>query len=93
MDWGEKEIYIGSSFGNALNEMIDHHLQNHLDVGLFISVKLRENRCLIDDGYYVDWHRRVLVFTNINYAHTYRLIIAINQLYIQDMIKEMYGKE
>ncbi len=93
MDWGEKEVYIGSSFGNALNEMIDHHLQNHLDVGLFISVKLRENRCLIDDGYYVDWHRRVLVFTNINYAHTYRLIIAINQLYIQDMIKEMYGKE
>lgn len=93
MDWGEREVYIGSSFSNALNEMIDHHLENHLDVGLFISVKLRENRCLIDDGYYVDWQRRTLVFTNVNYAHTYRLIIAVNQLYIQDMLKEMYGKQ
>lgn len=92
MDWGETEVFIGQSFGNALNEMIDYHLKNHLDVGLFISVKLRENKCLIDDGYYVDWKRRVLVFDNINYAHTYRLIIAVNKLYIQDMLKEMYGK-
>lgn len=92
MDWGETEIYIGSSFGQALNEMIDYHLKNHLDVELFLSVKLRENRCLIDDGYYVDWERRTLVFTNLNYAHTYRLIIAVNQLYVQNMLTEMYGK-
>lgn len=92
MDWGETEIYIGHSFGNTINEMIDYHLKHHLDVGLFLSVKLRENKCLIDDGYYVDWKRRVLVFDNINYAHTYRLIIAVNKLYIQDMLKEMYGK-
>lgn len=92
MDDKEKEVFIGQSFGNAINEMIDYHLKNHLDVGLFLSVKLRENKCLIDDGYYVDWQRRTLVFTNINYAHTYRLIIAINQLYINDMLKTMYGK-
>ena len=92
MDWGETEIYIGHSFGNTINEMIDYHLKHHLDVGLFLSVKLRENKCLIDDGYHVDWKRRVLVFDNINYAHTYRLIIAVNKLYIQDMLKEMYGK-
>ncbi len=92
MDWNETEVYIGSSFGVALNEMIDYHLKHHLDVGLFLSVKLRENKCLIDDGYYVDWERRTLVFTNINYAHTYRLIIAVNQLYIQNMLLEMYGK-
>ena len=92
MDWGETEVYIGSSFGQALNEMIDYHLKNHLDVELFLSVKLRENRCLIDDGYYVDWERRTLVFTNLNYSHTYRLIIAVNQLYVQNMLTEMYGK-
>lgn len=92
MDWGEQELYIGSSFGNAINQMIDYHLEHHIDVGLFISVKLRENRCLIDDGYYVNWETRTLVFDNINYTHTYRLIIAVNQLYIQNMLKELYGK-
>lgn len=93
MDWGETEIYIGGSFGNALNEMIDYHLEHHLNPELFINVNLRENHDLINDGYYVDWKRRVLIFTTINYANTYRLIITINQLYINDMLKAMYGKE
>jgi hypothetical protein len=92
MDWDEKEVYIGSSFSNSINELIDYHLENHLDVELFLSVKLRENKCLINDGYYVDWKRRTLVFTNIRYTSTYRLIIAMNRLYVQNMLAEMYGK-
>lgn len=92
MDWGETEVFIGGGFPNALNEMIDYHLQNHLNPNLFINVKLRENRCLINEGYYVDWHRRMLVFDTINYANTYRLIITINQLYINDMLRDMFHK-
>ena len=92
MDWGETEVDIGGCFGPALNEMIDYHLKNNLNPELFLSIKLRDHRCLINDGYYVDWKRRTLVFTNVNYTHTYRLIIAINQLYINDMLAVMYGK-
>jgi hypothetical protein len=92
LDWGETEIYIGAAFSNEVNELIDHHLQNGIDVGIFLSVKLRENKCLIDDGYYVDWKRRTLVLTNINYAHTYRLIIAMNKLYVNQLLTDMYGK-
>lgn len=92
MDWGENEVYIGGSFGTALNAIIDHHLEHNIPVDIVMSIKLRENHDLINDGYYVDWKRRVLVFTNINYAHTYRLIIAINQLYINDLMLDMYGK-
>ena len=93
MDWGEREININSCFGATLNELIDYHLENNLNPELFLSVKLRDNRCLIDDGYYVDWKRRTLVFTNVNYTHTYRLIVAVNQLYINDMLTAMYGKQ
>lgn len=93
MDWGETEVFVGGSFGNTLNELIDYHLKHNLDPELFINIKLRENHCLIDDGYYVDWERRMLVFTNINYAKTYRLIIVINQLYINDMLAELYNKK
>lgn len=92
MDWDEKEVYIGGSFSNSVNELIDYHLKNHLDVELFLTVKLRENKCLINDGYYVDWKRRMLVFTNIRYTSTYRLIIAMNKLYVQNMLAEMYSK-
>lgn len=93
MDWGETEVYIGSGFGQSLNEMIDYHLKNKMNPELFINVHLRENRSLLQDGYYVDWKRRVLVFQNVNYAKTYRLIITINQLYINDMLTAMYGKD
>lgn len=93
MDWGEQEININSCFGATLNELIDYHLENNLNPELFLSIKLRDNRCLIDDGYYVDWKRRTLVFTNVNYTHTYRLIVAVNQLYINDMLTAMYGKQ
>ena len=91
MDYGEREVNISSTFSNELNLMIDYHLKHHIPVEMFISVKLRENKCLIDDGYYVDWKRRTLVIDNMNYAHTYRLIIAVNKLYINNMLEKMYG--
>ena len=92
LDWGETEISISGIFGNAINQMIDYHLKNNINIDLFISIKLRDNRCIIEDGYYVDWERRMLVFTNVNYTHTYRLLIAVNNLYINDMLVDMYGK-
>jgi hypothetical protein len=92
LDWGETEINIGGMFGNELQELIDYHLKHKIPVDLFISVKLRENRCLIEDGYYVDWKRRTLVFTNVCYTHTYRMIVAVNKLYIQKFLTEAYGK-
>ena len=93
MDWGEKEVNIGSCFGKTINNMIDYHLENHLNPELFINVHLRENHSLILDGYYVDWKRRVLVIQNVNYANTYRLLITINQLYINQLLIDMYGKD
>lgn len=92
LDWGETEIYIGGLFGHSLTSLIEYHLKHNINIDLFLSVKLRENRCIIEDGYYVDWERKTLVFTSVNYSMTYRLIIAINQLYINDMLNELYGK-
>jgi hypothetical protein len=63
-----------------------------LDPELFLSVKLRMNRSIIDDGYYVDWSRLTLVFTEAKYTATYRLLFAVNQLYVQQMLTELYGK-
>lgn len=92
LDWGETEIDIRKVFGDGLSRMIDYHLENNIPVENFVCVKLRENRCLIDDGYYVDWKTRKLIFTSVSYTHTYRLLIAVNHLYVNKMIESMYGK-
>jgi hypothetical protein len=92
LDWDEREISLDPILDQSLNRILNFHLENHLNPELFISIKLRENREIIDDGYYVDWKNRKLVFTTVNYTHTYRLIVALNRLYIQDMLTSLYGK-
>lgn len=92
LDWDEREISLDPILDESLNRILNFHLENHLNPELFISIKLRENREIIDDGYYVDWKNRKLVFTTVNYTHTYRLIVALNRLYIQDMLTSLYGK-
>jgi hypothetical protein len=93
LDWDEHEVSISSVLGITLNRMIDYHLKHGIDVNLFIAVKLRENHDLIEDGYYVDWERRMLVLTNVKYTSTYRLIIVYNKLYMNDMLSMMYDKQ
>jgi hypothetical protein len=73
--------------------MLDYHIEHHINPDLFINVKLRENNVIIDDGYYVDWNERKIKFDTIKYQCTYRLIISINQLYINDMLKMLYYKD
>jgi len=92
LDWNEREIDFGPVLGLALERMLDYHIQNNIDPRLFISVMLRENHTLIDDGYYVDWKTRKLIFTTVNYTSTYRMLISVNQLYINDMLKVLYDK-
>lgn len=92
LDWDEREIDIRSCLGQTLEEVIDYHLMNGMNPELFINVHLRENRTIIDEGYYMDWKTRKLIFKNVNYAHTYRLIITVNKLYIQKLLADLHGK-
>lgn len=92
LDWGETEVDISSALPREVLGMIEYHVKNHIDPENFISIKLRENKLLINEGYYVDWNECKLIFTNCRYASTYRLIITINNLYITDFMNEMYNK-
>lgn len=92
LDWGETEVDISPCLDQSLMKIIDYHLENNMSIDLFMSVKLRENRSIINDGYYMDWEHKKLIFTNAHYTHTYRLIIAVNKLYVNDWLLDMYGK-
>lgn len=93
LDFNEKEIEFGDVLGITLDRLITYHLKNNIDPRLFISVMLRENHSLISDGYIIDWEHRKMILTNANYTSTYRLIISINQLYINDMLNMVYDKQ
>ena len=93
LDYGETEIDFRTVLGYGLEKMLDYHIQHHISPDLFINVKLRENNVIIDDGYYIDWNERKVKFQTVKYQDTYRLIISINQLYINDMLKMLYAKE
>jgi hypothetical protein len=92
LDWGETEVDISSIISSSMSEMIDFHLKHGMDPGSFISIRMRLDRCVLEDGYYVDWKRRVLVLDNIDHTRTYRMIIAVNQLYINATLKQLYYK-
>ena len=92
LDWGETEIDIKPCLDDALIKIIDYHIEHNIDVDLFMSVKLRENRTIINDGYCMDWKNKKLIFTNAHYTHTYRLIVAVNMLYVNNWLLDMYGK-
>ena len=92
LDWGETEIDISPCLDEAMIKIIDYHLENNMSIDLFMSVKLRENRTIINDGYYMNWKNKKLVFTNAHYTHTYRMIIAVNTLYVNNWLLDMYGK-
>ena len=92
LDWGETEIDISPCLDSSMKHIIDYHVEHNIDVNLFISVKLRENRMIINDGYEMDWKNKKLMFTNAHYTHTYRLIIAVNKLYVNNWLLDMHGK-
>lgn len=92
LDWGETEIDISPCFGNSVLHIIDYHLEHNIPIDLFIDVKLRENRDIISDGFEINWKTKKLVFTNAHYTHTYRLIIVMNKLYVNNWLLDMNGK-
>lgn len=92
-DWGEKEIDISSVFSQSIRKLIEFHLENHINPELFVNVALRENHTLLQDGFYVDWKRLTLVIQNVDFENTYRLIITLNQLYVNNQLKALYEKD
>lgn len=93
LDYGDKEVDLSPIFNQQLNSLIDYHLKNHLNIDLFIAIKMRENNTLINGGYYMDWEKRKLILTTVNYTKTYRFIMAVNRLYMKDLLDNMYNKK
>ena len=93
---GEKEnsISIESLLNDSLKTVIDYHLQNGIPMESFINIQFRENGQILDnESYWIDWSSRILYLSNPDQHRTYRLIISVSNVYINELIKKIYNFE
>lgn len=89
--------YDSVDFEGTLNTSIREAVQFHLKTGRplvdLIDVKVRRQGNLLQNmkDYMIDWEHFKINFNNKSYGFfTYKVIVSINVLYINELIKEIY---
>lgn len=80
----------------SIRSVLDYHIKNGIPVLNFIDVKVRRQGYLIELGkdYDIDYKNLKIFFHNKDYGYyTYTIVIAIDVLYINNMVKELYNLE
>lgn len=91
---GESTISIDPILNQSLRAVIDYHLQLGIPMERFINIQFRENgEILNDELFYIDWHERILHILHPNHRRTYRLIVAVSNDYINNLVKQIYELE
>lgn len=86
---------IGSLFNNSLQRVIEYHRKHGLDCSIFIHFTvMKDNTKLFPKrDYDVDLDNLVLITKNSNIDSTYRLIIHVNTLYINELLLDIMNLE
>ena len=81
---------------NSIREAIDYHIKNSIPLINLIDIKVRKQGRLLEEGYdyVIDYVNKVVHFNNKDYGfYTYTIVIAIDQLYINELIKDVFHLE
>lgn len=84
---------FGQLLNTSLNDMYTYHKEKGIPFSTFINIKImKDNKMLkIVDEYDIDWETKTVITKNVNMASTYRLIIYVNTLYINNLVSSIYG--
>lgn len=80
-------------FNNSLIKMIEYHTKHGLSFDLFMrTIVMKDNQELqpVED-YDINFDNMTLITKNINPDSTYRLIIHVNTMYINQLINDVYN--
>lgn len=81
---------------SRIQEIIKYHIKNGIPMVNFLDIKVRRMGDLIAEGadYIVDYVSNQITFNNIDWGFdTYTIIVIINTLYVNELIKELYNLE
>ena len=91
---GESSISLDPILNESLRAVIEYHLTQGIPMERFIRIQFRENGMILgSEGFYIDWHKRILYLMHPDYRRTYRLIVTVAPEYINNLIKDLYNLE
>lgn len=80
----------------SVMEVLKYHVKNSIPLMNFLDIKVRRMGRLLKEGvhYTVDYENSIIYCNNTSYGFdTYTVIISIDPLYINNMIKELFNLE
>lgn len=98
LDKPNEEVDFSSMLENSIKEVINYHIRNGIPLLNFFDVKIRRQGKLLTEGknahYEIDYKNQIVHFHNKSYGfYTYTIIIAIDALYINEIIKDIFKLE
>ena len=88
------EISFDEIINISIKEAIKYHLKNSMPLIDLIDIKVRKQGTLLFEGrdYTIDFDNFVVKFNNKDYNYyTYSMYISINVLYLNTLIKQIFG--
>jgi hypothetical protein len=93
--YDDNVIPLQSVLDEKLTKLIDIFVSNRMDPGLFISVEFRRRSSVIElrQKWRMDWKNKQIVFEEVDLHETYRMLILVDQNYIHNLEKRIWGVE
>ena len=86
----DEELELSSIFDNGMINILNKHIENDMDIDRFMRVVvMKDNSMLNPTDYEMDFSTLVLTTLNGDINATYRLIIHVDKLYINEYTKNI----
>ncbi len=87
------ELDIMPIMNNSLIKCINHHKENGIPLDVFLqTIVMMDNKVLTPyKDYFIDFNNYKVITKKLNMDSTYRLIINVNTLYINTLIKDLFN--
>lgn len=85
---------FSSLLNGSVSDVIKYHKEKGIPLETFIKVSVMKDNTLLDPlngDFSVDWDNFILTTNRLNLASTYRIMIHVNTLYVNELIKSVYG--
>lgn len=84
---------IDGLFNTSITEMIKYHKENNIPFQTFLNISVMKDNEMLVNGvdFEVDYDKLVLITKKVNMLSTYRLLIHVNTMYVNNLISTIYG--
>lgn len=89
----EDKMDISGLLNTSLSDVFKFHKEKNIPFNTFINVAVMKDNTMLEYGtdFEVDYNTLTLITKKVNIISTYRLIIHVNMMYINNLISTLYG--